>query len=97
MSFGRSRVSGGRGIYIKKAFTWRFVLDTLKSRKFPSLVKNIATVDVYGCILYGPHWRLPLWHCAQCRRIYIHGVGFCVARSIRLGNARASECGTGDG
>ena len=25
------------------------------------------------------------------------GVGFCVARSTEMGNAKASKCGTGDG
>ena len=34
-------------------------------------------------------------HCAFIG-VYIHSVGFCVARSIRLGNAKASKCGTGN-
>ena len=61
------------------------------------IVKNMATVDAHGCILYSLHWRLPFRHNALWRRIYIHGVGFCVARSTIPGNAKASECGTGDG
>ena len=33
-----------------------------------------------------------------CQRCDIHtGVGFCVARSTVMGNAKASKCGTGDG
>ena len=32
----------------------------------------------------------------QVRGVYTYSVGFCVARSDKVGNARASECGTGD-
>ena len=33
-----------------------------------------------------------------CQRCAIHtGVGFCVARSDYMGNAKASSCGTGSG
>ena len=33
-----------------------------------------------------------------CQRCDIHtGVGFCVARSDYMGNAKASSCGTGNG
>lgn len=51
----------GKYIYIEKTFTWRFVLGTLKLRKFLTLPQT-------------------------------KGVGFCVARSDRVGNAKASKC-----
>ena len=38
-------------IYMMKAFTWRFVLDTLKSGKFLLSSKNMATVDVHRCVI----------------------------------------------
>ena len=47
------RVLGGRSRHIKKAFTWRFVLDDiLKSRKFLNPVMNLATVDAPGVIFH---------------------------------------------
>ena len=46
------RVLGGRSRHIKKAFTWRFVLDILKSRKFLNPVMNLATVDAPGVIFH---------------------------------------------
>lgn len=36
-----------------------FMYNCLKLRNFPSLVKNMATVDAHGCILCSPHWRMP--------------------------------------
>ena len=44
-----------------------------------------------------PSLAYAAWYCVQCRRICIHGVGFCVARSTVPGNAKASKRGTGDG
>lgn len=57
-------------------------------------VKDEATVDAHECVLYAPGSYVP--------RTYVMGdmhtgVGFCVARSTEMGNAKASECGTGDG
>ncbi len=43
-----------------------------------------------------PHWHIRDLVCPMMD--YVHtGVGFCVVRSDRLGNARASKCGTGNG
>ena len=81
-------------IYMIKAFTWRFVLDAGKLRNFHNSVRNEATVDVHGCVT--PRQRYALFYRVY-QRFGIHiGVGFCVARSTELGNAKASECGTGD-
>ena len=76
----------GKGQHdIKKGVYWRFVLDTSESSKFIIEVKTEATVDA---------------QCWICRfAVYgngIFGVGFCVARSTSMGNARASMCGTSD-
>ena len=82
-------------IYMIKAFTWRFVLDAGKLRNFHNSVKNEATVDVHGCVT--PRQRYALFYRVY-QRFGIHiGVGFCVARSTELGNAKASQRGTGDG
>ena len=70
---------------IKKGVYWRFVLGCLESSKFNIEVKDEATVDA---------------HCGIC--IFarngkdIFGVGFCVARSTSMGNARALSSGTGN-
>ena len=82
-------------IYMIKAFTWRFVLDAGKLRNFHNSVRNEATVDVHGCVT--PRQRYALFYRVY-QRFGIHiGVGFCVARSTELGNAKASQRGTGDG
>ena len=49
----------GGGDILKKAFTKRFVLDTLKSRKFLSTVMDSATVDAHGMFYICPQAGLP--------------------------------------
>ena len=47
--------------------------------------------------MYSPYYaRLFLTDALIMALIHI-GVGFCVARFDKVGNARASECGTGNG
>lgn len=91
---------------LDKAFTLRFVLGTSKLRKLLSVVTNIATVDAPGYVY--PY--IPIERRAHCiilyvmrplrsykGKLYIHiGVGFVVARSTTLGNAKASKRGTGN-
>lgn len=43
-------MGGNKDTTYKKAFTWRFVLDCLKLRKFHNPVMSIATVDDPGVI-----------------------------------------------
>ena len=93
---------GGYVIYIWKAFTRRFVLDTSESRKFFTVVKDKATVDAYGyvfadilclCLSCSARW---VWCIVWI--VYMHiSVGFCVARSDWVGNAKALIWGTGNG
>ncbi len=80
-----------------KRRTLRFELIVLKSGSFETYVENQSNKDVHWmcivqclalCGLHGP----------SCKAVvHIHiGVGFGVARSSTLGDARASERGTSD-
>lgn len=93
---------GGYVIYIWKAFTRRFVLDTSESRKFFTVVKDKATVDAYGYVLQT--------YCACAYRVVpdgygvLYGLYICISAwasallvQTTVGNARASRCGTGNG
>ena len=78
------------------ACSWRF-----ESRKFKSIVMNMATVDAHGMILYIFRHCLCACPYGQVQTdgagiVYIHRRGFRVARSTILGNARASKRGTGN-
>ena len=80
-------------IYMIKAFTWRFVLDTSKFGKFHLLLKSMAMVDVHGCVITSRRYTL-LYYVAY--KVYqwcdIHtGVGFCVARSDSNGQYQSLE------
>lgn len=93
---------GGYVIYIWKAFTRRFVLDTSESRKFFTVVKDKATVDAYGYVLQT--------YCACAYRVVpdgygvLYGLYICISAwasallvQTTVGNARASRCGMGNG
>ena len=54
----------------------------------------MATVDAHEYVFYNTYFRRT---CYVERRFVHTGVGFCVARSNDMGNAKASECGTGNG
>ena len=44
-----------------------------------------------------PSWNMLVFHCrVSGDAINIFGVGFCVARSTSMGNARALSSGTGN-
>lgn len=74
---------------MEKAFTLRFVLDTLKSSKFLSRQRQ----GNGRCPLVMTLSHYPLYNTEGILCIHI-GVGLCVARFDGMGNARASECGT---
>ena len=91
----------GGYVYIWKAFTRRFVLDTSESRKFFTVVKDKATVDAYGYVLQT--------YCACAYRVVpdgygvLYGLYICISAwasallvQTTVGNARASRCGTGN-
>ena len=75
--------------YSGKAFIRRFVFWLYRTSQLLNPVKNKATVDaLWVCFIstLGVSARF----CAAEREVYIHiGVGFCVARSTGLGNAKA--------
>ena len=59
-------------------------------------VKDKATVDAHWDMLYSPY-QAHLHSASVLIGVYIHiSVGFCVARFDRMGNAKASKCGTGN-
>ena len=66
--------------------------DTLKSGSF-NPVKNKATVDAHGYVIYSPHCIYTSVNRYGVGVLHI-GVGFDVARFDGMGDARASECGT---
>lgn len=80
----------------------RFVLDVWKLRNFHGTIKNEATVDVrWICCTRQPHLypfsiSTGVLKDKVCSCHTHIGVGFCVARSIVLGNAKASKRGTSD-
>lgn len=104
---GAKPVSGNKGwgctSYIKKAFTRRFVLGIPESRKFNIPVKNMATGrcpwDVYmcfSCFLCFTYCFSIMCAMKDKSQIVHISVGMRVARSIGMGNARASVRGTGN-
>ena len=67
----------------------------MKLRNFPILSENKATVDVHRVCFYDSLWCIVTF-VSVCHGYKHIGVGFCVARSDRVGNAKASKCGTSD-
>ena len=79
----------GLGVYLTLC-SWRIEILQPSSQS-----KSMATVDVHGCVFTRQRYTL-LYKVYQ--RCDIHtGVGFCVASSTWLGNAKVSMRGTGDG
>lgn len=84
-----------------KAFTWRSVLDESKLRNFQYSLEHCNGRCPRDVFISHPFigmaycfWR---WVLYLYREKYIHiGVGFDVARSTVLGNAKASIRGTGN-
>ena len=76
-----------------KAFTWRFVLWRYESRKFPVCHRIKATVDVHGYVIINNSHEctcICIIKIGTLDGVYWHiSVGFCVARSWQMGNARA--------
>ena len=73
-----------KGVYLTLCF------DFLKSGSFNNLVKNIATVDVTGYVLY-PRAMLCCKKCCRCGSlvVYTYRREVCVARFDKMGDARA--------
>ena len=71
------------------------MLDDSESGSSNQLVKKQGNNDVHGYVIcvhsiaFGHHWLFAIF-----QRVYTYGVGFGVARSNLLGDARASVCGT---
>ena len=93
---------GGYVIYIWKAFTRRFVLDTSESRKFFTVVKDKATVDAYGYVLQT--YSACAYRVVPDGYGVLYGLYICISAwasallvQTTVGNARASRCGTGNG
>ena len=64
-----------------------------KSGSFNNLVKNKATVDAHGYVIYSPHCICTSVNRYSVGVVHI-GVGFDVARFDKMGDARASTRGT---
>lgn len=69
---------------------------TYRNFAISSLSRDIATIDAHGYVITIPQPHIFREDCARGCGIHT-GVGFCVARSDRLGNAKASIRGTGNG
>ncbi len=80
------------GRHIEKRLLDALFLTHRNLANFKAKVENKATVDVCGCVV------LHLVHLVKrCAKYYIaYCVGFCVARSTLVGNARASMRGMSD-
>ncbi len=103
-------VRGGcKGVTIYwKAFITRFVSDNLKSRKFPKSSQNRVTIDAHRVFYKIEHWYISITSNFILLGVYVENIRpcslhintsawvSCVARSTGLGNARASNCGTGN-
>lgn len=75
------------------ALFWRIGTSQLSS-----IVTDIATVDALGMCIYISPLSIMHKNDLQTGRMCYHiGVGFDVARSTILGNAKASKRGTGNG
>lgn len=93
---------GGYVIYIYGKRLLDALFLTNQNFATSNSVKDKATVDAYGyvfadilclCLLYSVQW---VWCIVWI--VYMHiSVGFCVARSDWVGNAKALICGTGNG
>ena len=87
---------GGYVIYIWKAFTRRFVLDTSESRKFFTVVKDKATVDAYGYVLQT--YSACAYRVVPDGYGVLYGLYICISAwasallvQTTVGNARASR------
>ena len=88
-------------IFIEKAFTnalsWHSETSQLSnlcqewSNGRCLMVCLCIPIISHSCWCFVHHWQLLLYWFV----IYMSAWGFCIARSTEMGNAKASECGTG--
>ena len=84
-------------LYIGKSVILRFVLDVQESGSSNKSVNLQSNYDAHGYVIYVSLIAASYYWLIAIVVVYLHTcVGFGVARSYLLGDARASRCGTSD-